>query len=183
MRIIAGTWRSRRLVRPAGGQTRPSSDRLREALFAALGDISGARVLDAFAGSGALGLEALSRGAADCVFCETHPRALAALRANIAALEAEPRAVLRPLDCRRQLRVDARSGRTYDLVLLDPPYPKLAGLLTALEPLLAVVVSRHGRLVVESPAGGDPDLSSFALESRRSVGAATVTIHTRREEA
>ena len=87
MRVIAGRFGGRRLSAPRGGRTRPTADRVREALFSVLGDLEGARVLDLFAGSGALGIEALSRGAAEATFVDTAPAALQALRDNLAALE------------------------------------------------------------------------------------------------
>lgn len=120
MRVIAGEFRGRRLTTPRGTGTRPTSDRVREATFNALGSmgaVEDAVVLDAFAGSGALGIEALSRGAARCVFVERDRDALAALRANLAAcgLGADRAAVVVG---------DGRthSTGTYDLALLDPPY-------------------------------------------------------------
>jgi len=127
MRIVAGAWRGRALTAPAGTATRPTSDRMRQAVFDMLVhapwsiDLEGIRVLDAFAGTGAMGLEALSRGAAEAVFFETDRAALAALRANIAACRAEARCrvipgdVLRPPPCPLQ-------GEPCGLVFLDPPY-------------------------------------------------------------
>ena len=122
MRIIAGRWRGRVLAAPAGAATRPTADRVRQALFDMLahapwGGIAGKRVLDAFAGTGALGLEALSRGAAGAWFIERDRAALAALRANIAALAAEGAIVLAG-DATRPPRAPAAC----DLVFLDPPY-------------------------------------------------------------
>jgi len=125
MRIVAGTWRGRRLVAPAGADTRPTADRVRQALFDVLlharwagrSAVESVRVLDAFAGTGALGLEALSRGAAEAVFMERGRPALAALRANIAACQAEARC--------RVLAVDALAppgGEACGLIFLDPPY-------------------------------------------------------------
>ena len=89
MRVVAGEYKGRRLVAPRGSRTRPTADRVREALFSMLGDVSGARVLDLYAGSGALGIEALSRGAESAVFVERDRAALAALVPNVAA-EVEP---------------------------------------------------------------------------------------------
>ena len=119
MRIIAGRWRGRALVAPPGSATRPTSDRTREALFSMLasrlGDLEGLAVADLFAGTGALGLEALSRGARSCTFVERDPRALAALRANVAALGAQG------ADIRATSALGFRGG-PFDLVFLDPPY-------------------------------------------------------------
>src|SRR5919199_2095346 len=90
MRVVAGTWGGRRLQAPRGDATRPTSDRVREALFSILGDrVTGARVLDLFAGSGALGIEALSRGAVEATFVDSAPAAIRAVRANLDALGIE----------------------------------------------------------------------------------------------
>ena len=125
MRIVAGAWRGRMLAAPPGDATRPTADRVRQALFDRLMHapwagrtiIENARVLDAFAGTGALGLEALSRGAGHATFIECGQAALAALRANVAACRAQARCTV--------LAADARLppfGRACDLVFLDPPY-------------------------------------------------------------
>lgn len=123
MRIIAGKWRGRRLEAPAGRDVRPTADRVREALFSALGDgVVGARVLDLFAGSGALGLEALSRGADSAVFVERAGPAVAVLERNLAALGVgSPGRIVRreALAALDQLAAD---GERFDLVFLDPPY-------------------------------------------------------------
>ncbi len=125
MRVIAGRWGGRRLQAPPGDATRPTSDRVREALFSVLGDrVDGARVLDLFAGSGALGIEALSRGAASATFVDSAPAAIRSLTANLSALGAD--AEVRRADVRRFLGAASATGRHYDLVFLDPPY-RLAG--------------------------------------------------------
>jgi 16S rRNA (guanine966-N2)-methyltransferase len=125
MRIVAGTWRGRTLIAPPGSQTRPTADRVRQALFdmllhapwAGRDALKDAQVLDVFAGTGALGLEALSRGAAHATFIEQDRTALAALRANIAALRAEPRCAILPIDA-----LAAPHGQTCSVIFLDPPY-------------------------------------------------------------
>ena len=125
MRIVAGAWRGRALIAPAGQATRPTADRVRQALFDMLlhapwggrATVEGARVLDAFAGTGAFGLEALSRGAAHATFMEHDRAALAALRANIAACRAEGRATVLAVDV-----LAAPVGKPCGLVFLDPPY-------------------------------------------------------------
>jgi 16S rRNA (guanine966-N2)-methyltransferase len=119
-RLIAGLWRGRRLVAPVGEETRPTGLRARQAVFDILAhapwcELRGARVLDVFAGTGAYGLEALSRGAASAVFFEQSGPALAALRANIAACKAEARVVAGDV-------LAAPPGAPHDLVFLDPPY-------------------------------------------------------------
>jgi len=138
MRIVAGAWRGRRLAAPVGAATRPTADRARQALFDVLTHapfagravLHDARVLDAFAGTGALGLEALSRGAAEAVFIEQDRAALATLRANIATCRAEARARVIVADVLISPRAAAPAG----LVFLDPPYGKglVPGALAAL---------------------------------------------------
>src|SRR3954467_10782232 len=126
MRIIAGRWRGRPLLSPPGHATRPTADRVREALFSMLasrlGTFEGLQVADLFAGSGALGLEALSRGAAHCVFVEKDRRAVEAIRANLAALGASGEVLARDAD-------HAALPGPFDLAFLDPPYG--SGLVTA----------------------------------------------------
>src|SRR5438045_2681892 len=118
MRIVAGERKGARLLAPRGADTRPTSDLVREALFGILRDVAGAQVLDPFAGSGALGLEALSRGAARAEFCELSATALRALRANVERLGYADRCAVRRQDGRRRIRADAAAGRTYDLIVI-----------------------------------------------------------------
>ena len=159
-RIVAGTHRGRRLAVPAGAGTRPTSDRAREGLFSSLQtlvELDGAAVLDLYAGSGALGLEALSRGAATAVLVERDPRALAVLRANVADLGLPARVV--DADVSRYL---AGPPSPYDVVLLDPPYDAdVDPVLATLDPWLAqdavVVVERRTRGAAPSaPDGWEP---------------------------
>jgi 16S rRNA (guanine966-N2)-methyltransferase len=125
MRIVAGLWRGRQLTAPRGSVTRPTADRVRQALFDMLLHapwggpeiLQGARVLDVFAGTGAFGLEALSRGAAHAIFVEHSPAALAVLAANIAACQAQNRTTILPIDALAILH-----GEPAALVFLDPPY-------------------------------------------------------------
>jgi 16S rRNA (guanine966-N2)-methyltransferase len=141
VRVIAGELRGRRLLAPRGTATRPTSDRVREATFNALGSmdaLEGATVLDAFAGSGSMGIEALSRGAARCTFVERDREALAVLRANLEACKLGPaRAVVVVGDGARP-----GAGR-FDLALLDPPYAfdRWHDLLTGLDAGIAVCES------------------------------------------
>jgi 16S rRNA (guanine966-N2)-methyltransferase len=121
MRIIAGRWRGRRIVAPAGRDVRPTTDRVREAWMSMLApELDGARVVDLFAGSGALGLEALSRGAASVVFVEQGRDALEALRRNVATLGAEPHVQIVRADAARW--AEALAPLAFDLALADPPY-------------------------------------------------------------
>ena len=111
-----------RLVAPRGSGTRPTSDMVREALFSMLHDVAGSRVAEYFAGSGALGLEALSRGAARADFCDTSQAAVTAIRQNVEKLGYGDRASVHRGDAVSRLAADARAARTYDLILIDPPY-------------------------------------------------------------
>src|SRR5215212_8363551 len=125
MRVIAGSYKGRRLQAPPGLATRPTSDRVREALFSILGArVESARVLDLFAGSGALGIEALSRGAAAATFVDNAAPAIRALEANLRDVEADATVVR--AEVRRFLGGASRSARQYDLVFLDPPYQQAA---------------------------------------------------------
>jgi 16S rRNA (guanine966-N2)-methyltransferase len=171
VRIVAGRYKGRRLRMPRGAQTRPTADRVREALFSMLGDVSGARVLDLYAGSGALGLEALSRGADSAVLVDRDPRAAAAIRANIDAVGAN--ALLR-----RQDALGFLSGRegTFDLVFCDPPYdsgPRIAG---PLAERLPAVLAEGARIVTESDKRRPLELR-FPLLTERTYGDTRIAIH------
>ncbi len=125
MRIIAGRFKSRRLARPHWHGVRPMMDRVKESLFGHLGaKVEGSRVLDLFAGSGSLGLEALSRGARSCVFVEESPAALAVLRRNVQTLAVGAQAKMVRGEVLRALARLARQGGAYDLIFSDPPYNK-----------------------------------------------------------
>jgi 16S rRNA (guanine966-N2)-methyltransferase len=149
VRVIAGRWGGRRLQAPPGRSTRPTSDRVREALFSVLGArVDGARVLDLYAGSGALGLEALSRGARDATFVDSAPAALRAVRANLEALGGAAEVVRS--DARRFLVGASANARQYDLIFLDPPY-RLAGQLgRELSEALPPVLARDALVISES---------------------------------
>ncbi len=177
MRIVAGERKGLRLDAPAGLDTRPTSDRMREAMFSMLGDVGGLRVLDAFAGSGALGLEALSRGAAHAVFCDTSPAALRALRSNVERLGYRERVEVRRQDARRRMAADARAGVTYQLLLLDPPYRMLGALQAEFSLHLPALLVPEGLAVVESAATEPaPDLP-LALDTTRVRGATRITVY------
>ncbi len=172
MRIVAGRWGGRRLVAPPGRATRPTSDRVREALFSILGPLDGERVLDLFAGSGALGLEALSRGAGSAVFVDRAPAAVRAVTANLAALGAEAEVVR--ADARAFLGNARRAAHAYDLAFLDPPYRAATGLgrELPLEPVLAP----RARVVVESDRRSPPALE-LPLADERRYGDTLIRIH------
>ena len=174
MRIVAGERKGMRLDAPAGRGTRPTSDRLRESLFSILGDVSGLRVLDPFAGSGALGLEALSRGAARADFCET---AAAALRANVDRLGYGDRAVVRRQDARRRLAADARAGTGYELIMLDPPYRMLTALQEDFSLHLPHLLVPGGIAVIESPTSQQPLELPLRMDTTRVQGGSRLTVY------
>ncbi len=175
MRVVAGRLGGRRLAAPSGRDTRPTSDRVREALFAILGDLDGLRVLDLFAGSGALGIEALSRGAASAVFVERAPRAAEVVAGNLAALGLEASVVR--ADARRALRDASERADAYDLVFLDPPYRDAAAWGRELSAALPAVLAPGARVVGESDRRAPLELS-LPLADERRYGDTLIRIHT-----
>jgi 16S rRNA (guanine966-N2)-methyltransferase len=174
MRIIAGSRKGARILAPKGRETRPTGDRAREAAFTLIGPVDGARVLDLYAGSGAMGLEALSRGAAEVTFVERDRAAAETILRNLDKLRLEGATVLRD-DAARVLAAEARAAKRYDLVLIDPPYRMLAGALSTLAAYLPSVVEPDGLVVVESDAREEPDLALPKRTSRR-YGSARITL-------
>ena len=174
--MIAGRFGGRRLTAPAGRATRPTSDRVREALFSTLGDVEDARVLDLFAGSGALGIEALSRGAARATFVDSAPAAVRAVRTNVEALGLSDAAEVRRQDARAFLRTAQKAHHEYDLVFLDPPYRLAAGLGSDLSPMLIVVLAPGARVVWESDRRDAPALDLPTIQERR-YGDTLIRIH------
>lgn len=176
MRIISGNWRSRPLVAPKGDTTRPTADRTRETLFSMLnsrlGSFEELSVLDLFSGSGALGLEALSRGAAHCTFVEQDRAALDALEANIAKLGAKAQCDIR----RGSALMLGPAAKPFDVILMDPPYGTGAG---------SVALDKLGRLgwfapsawiSVETSNKEDVDVKGFAVDTVRDIGKARLTL-------
>lgn len=176
MRIVAGEWRGRKLVAPKGEVTRPTADRSRETLFSMLasrlGSFEDLSVADLFAGSGALGLEALSRGAAHCLFVEQDPQAVKAIRANVEAFGAGSRA-----------RVTASSvmslgpaKKPHDLYLLDPPYGTGAAAVALDRMLRLGWIDEASWIAVET--GGDEvvEVAGLGIETERKVGKSKLTI-------
>jgi len=176
MRVIAGSYKGRRLQAPAGLDTRPTSDRVREALFSILGArrVEGARVLDLFAGSGALGIEALSRGAAEATFVDSAAPAIRAIGANLEAVGAD--AVVVRAEARRFLGGASRSARQYDLLFLDPPYRLAASLGRELSEALAAVLAPGAAVVAESDRRAPLEVD-LPLEDERRYGDTLIRIH------
>ena len=178
MRVIAGRFGGRRLRAPRGrATTRPTSDRVREAIFSMLGTVTDERVLDLFAGTGALGIEALSRGSGRAVFVERDPAAQAALRDNLAALGLEQgEAEVRGTDALAALRTARTLKETYDLVLIDPPYRRAGAWGRELPGALESLLAPRARVVVESDRRGPLSLP-WEIERERRYGYTSITIH------
>jgi 16S rRNA (guanine966-N2)-methyltransferase len=172
VRIVAGKFKGRRLSAPAGRATRPTADRVREALFSILGPLDGERVLDLFAGSGALGIEALSRGAADAVFVDSDPRAASAIRGNLEALGVE--SAVHRRDALAFLR--GQRDASFDLVFLDPPYSSASELADPLSELLPAALSERALIVSESDKRTPLELT-LPLVDERIYGETRITIH------
>jgi 16S rRNA (guanine966-N2)-methyltransferase len=174
LRVIAGAYKGRRLRAPRGLTTRPTSARVREALFSILGDLSGARVLDLYAGTGALGIEALSRGAQSAVFVEHDRAALECLRENVATVGAGARARVLPL---RVVPAPGALSGTFELVFCDPPWDVLAAATAALGALAASGRFAEGaRIVLEHSARDvEPDAPGLAAYDRRRWGDTAVS--------
>ena len=174
MRVVAGRFGGRVLRAPSGTATRPTSDRVREALFSILASVAGAQVLDLFAGSGALGIEALSRGAAEVTFVDTAAAAVAVIRANLKQLEVSAE-VLR-LPALRALRCTPVAERQYDLVFLDPPYRLASSLAPELSTALPPILAPEARVVVESDRRAPLGLDLPLLRERQ-YGDTLIKIH------
>ncbi len=174
MRIIAGSRKGHTIVAPKGLDTRPTSDRAREAAFNLIGPVDDARVLDLYAGSGALGLEALSRGAAQAVFVDSDREACRAIERNLDKLRLTG-AVIVCSDAAQALAADAAAGRQYDLVLVDPPYRLFSDVEPVLSRYVPAVLAEDGIVVVETSEREEPDLPLAKRTSRR-YGAARITV-------
>lgn len=166
LRIAGGALGGRFLRAPAGRGTRPTAAKVREAVFAMLGPLERTPVLDLFAGSGALGFEALSRGAPSATFVERDRSAAAVVRANADALGVADRCRVVGADYRAALRREARAGRSYGLCLIDPPYSVTERIDPASVGLLLDVLEPEATVVVESAATSPPDLSDLPAATR-----------------
>jgi 16S rRNA (guanine(966)-N(2))-methyltransferase RsmD len=172
VRIIAGTHRGQRIAAPKGSITRPTSDRVRENAFNLIGPVDGAAVLDLFAGSGALGIEALSRGAGRAVFVDSDREACRTINANLDKLRLKGTVL-----CHDVLRAVGSERALYDLVLSDPPYDFDRA---RLAPQLARLLAPDGLLVYES-AGREPppELPLLTETTSRKYGSARLTLFRR----
>jgi 16S rRNA (guanine966-N2)-methyltransferase len=174
MRIIAGERKGHTIFAPKGLETRPTSDRVRENVFNIVAPwVEDARVLDLYAGSGSMGLEALSRGAASVVFVESEPDAVRAIERNLDKLRLTGATVVRA-GVTTGLAQEASAGRKYDLVLADPPYAMTD--YDTLARYLPRVLADDGLLVFESAARTEPELSGLAVRTSRKYGSTRVTV-------
>ena len=175
MRVVAGSFKGRRLRAPPGRRARPTADRVREALFSILGSMEGLRVLDLFAGSGALGIEALSRGAAEAVFVDDDQRSVETVRRNLVAVGVDA-----PVHRRDAIAflVDRRRAAeaAFDLVFVDPPYSSADRMAGPLTERLPALLAENGRIVSESDKR-DPLLLGLPLEDERVYGDTRIAIH------
>jgi len=169
VRIISGTHRGQRIAAPKGRTTRPTSDRVRENAFNLIGPLDGASVLDLYAGSGAMGLEALSRGAAICTFVEFDRDACRTINANLDKLRLNATVL-----CQDVLRALATERRTFDLVFCDPPYGFADH--ARLAPHLVRVLAPNGLLVYETGAKTRPEIEGLNVRTSRKYGSARLTL-------
>ena len=174
MRVVAGSLRGRRLHSPRGRDTRPTQDRVREALFSVLGLVEGERVLALFAGSGALAIEALSRGAAAATLVDSSRQAIAAIRRNLAELEVS--AEVRHQTAEAFLAGARREHRQYDLVFVDPPYSSASRLCERLSAALSPVLAPQARVIAESDSR-TPLALDLALQFERRYGDTLIRIY------
>jgi 16S rRNA (guanine966-N2)-methyltransferase len=174
VRIVAGSRKGHRIAAPKGIVTRPTSDRVREAVFSIVGPVEGAAVLDLFAGSGALGIEALSRGAASCVFVERDRAAARVIQGNLEKLRLTG-AVVESRDVGAALRDERTRGRRFDLVLADPPYEEWDTHARTLADLLPDLLGASALVVVETSSRMEPELPLDLVTTRR-YGSARITV-------
>ncbi|NQE65267.1 16S rRNA (guanine(966)-N(2))-methyltransferase RsmD [Caulobacter sp. RHG1] len=184
MRIVSGQYRGKAIATPPGGVTRPTSDRARQAVFNILEhaawapELHGARVVDLFAGSGALGLEALSRGAAYCLFVETDDAARGAIRENIDAMHLFGVTRVHRRDATDLGPIPASAGAPFDIAFLDPPYAKGLGEKAVAELKAGGWLNSGAILMFERGRGEtDPALDGFELIDTRDYGAARVLFY------
>ena len=174
MRIIAGSRKGARIFAPKS-DTRPTGDRVREAAFNLIGPVDDMAVLDLFAGSGAMGLEALSRGAKKAVFVESDREAQRAIERNLEKLDLKGARIVKS-DARRALASETASGRRYDLVLVDPPYRMFDSLQPTLAAHLPALLAEDGLVVLETAKRTQPELPSLAERTSRAYGSARLTL-------
>ena len=174
MRIIAGSHKGTTIYAPKS-DTRPTGDRVREAAFNLIGPVDDMAVLDLFAGSGAMGLEALSRGASTAVFVDASRDAQLAIQRNLEKLRLTGARIVKA-DARKALAAEAASGRRYDLVLVDPPYAMFESLEPTLARYLPALLAEEGLVVVETSKRYEPELP-LTERTSRVYGSARITVY------
>jgi 16S rRNA (guanine966-N2)-methyltransferase len=177
VRIVAGSRKGHRIAAPKGAATRPTGDRVREAAFSLIGPVAGAAVLDLYAGSGAMGLEALSRGAASCVFVESNRDAVRVIQTNLEKLRLTG-GIVTTRDVAAALRDERDRGHTFDLVLVDPPYEEWGQQESALAERIPALLADDALVVVETADHVEPELPLDLVTTRR-YGSARITVFSR----
>jgi 16S rRNA (guanine(966)-N(2))-methyltransferase RsmD len=172
MRIIAGSRKGHTIQAPKGLDTRPTGDRVREAAFNLIGPVDGVSALDLYAGSGAMGLEALSRGAERAVFVESDRAACRTIERNLEKLRLTGARIV----CDDVLRFAATERSAFELVLVDPPYDLVESLRMRLARYLPGLLTEDGLLLFESAARDEPELPPLARRTSRSYGSARLTL-------
>lgn len=172
MRVIAGEMKGRRFKAPSGAETRPTSDFVREAAFNLIGPIDGASAIDLYAGSGGLGIEALSRGAATCVFVDSSRAACKVIEANLEHLGV--RAVVRCQDVVRALQAERAP---FDLILCDPPYDRIEH--DRLAPHVLRLLAPDGLVVYQTAAKVEPTIEGLNVRTSRKYGSSRLTLFER----
>ncbi len=180
MRVITGSARGRKLGTPSGLAVRPTTDLVKEAVFSIIQfDIEAATVLDLYAGSGQMGIEALSRGAKSCVFVDSGRESQAVIRDNLATTELTDRATVVPMDSKAYLGI---TGESFDIALLDPPYDQ--GMIPQVLPLLAPKMSDSGIILCEHQKGEQlpTQVGEFAVHKTYRYGKTMVTVYRRQDD-
>jgi 16S rRNA (guanine966-N2)-methyltransferase len=175
VRVIAGTRKGRSLHAPAGQRTRPTQERIREALFSILHEVQGTQVLDLFAGSGALAIEALSRGAQSATLVDSNRSSIAVIRRNLQELDLQAEVIQQ--DASAFLKRAKSERRLYDLVFVDPPYSRGSGLRERLSAELPPVLAPGARVIVESDRRAPLELLGLQLVDQRRYGNTLIHIH------
>jgi 16S rRNA (guanine966-N2)-methyltransferase len=174
-RVVAGAHNGRRLAAPRGAATRPTADRVREALFNLLGPVEGLRAIDLYAGSGAFGIEALSRGAAEVTLVDSDAAAVRVIRENLDRIREEEPKIVRS-DASSFLRAAARRGEHWDLAFCDPPYRLAPRLGAELGRLLPAVLEPQARVACES-SSRQPLVLALPLQKERRYGDTLISIY------
>ncbi len=172
MRITGGALKGRKVKAPKGRGTRPTTDMLRKAVFDVLGPKEVSKVLDLYAGSGAFGFEALSRGAEEVVLVEKDKRTAELIKKNAESLGVKDRVKVLSLDAKRAIRVLAEKGKAFDLIFMDPPYGDVQKLPQVLEEIiLKEVLAKGGMLIIQHPSRQDPpQIEGLSLKKTKTYG-------------